>query len=85
MLFNDGKELLFKIEMAPNSQEGFSDEIYLKHIETDEIGLKMYGSLPDYWEIVNDKLVGPELYDDDYKYQVVKVDYDNSLIWLVQL
>jgi hypothetical protein len=83
MPLNDGTELLFKINAEPYSIEGWTEGISLKYLETDESGLKMGGDFPILWESSDQKIVGPELYDDDHQYKVVNVDYDNALIWLL--
>lgn len=85
MPLNDSKETLLKINADLESQKVFSEGILLKHLETDDIGFKMYGDLPNLWDINGDKLIGPELYDDDHQYKVTNVDYDKSLIWLIEI
>lgn len=85
IILNNDNEVLFKIDADPKFNKEYSEGIHLKHLETDDIGLKMGGDLPNLWEINGDKLVGPELYDDDHQYKVLKVDYDNALIWLLEI
>ena len=85
MCLKGGKELLFQIDAKPDSIEGWTEGIYLKYLEMDENGSKMEGDFPILWENVNDEIIGPDLYDDDHQYKVMKVDYNNGLIWLYNL
>ena len=85
VLLNNGNELLFKLNAEPDSIEGWTDGIRLKHLETEEFALKMSGDFPILWETNGDELEGPELYDDDHQYKVVKLDYRNALIWLLEI
>ena len=85
VLLNDGKESLYQLNLEPDSIEGWTDGITLKHLETDDIGFKMSGDFPILWESYDDELEGPELYDDDHQYKVVKVDYKNTLIWVLEI
>jgi hypothetical protein len=59
--------------------------LHLKPVASDDLGLIMNGKMPDLWHTKNGEVIGPELYDDNYNYRIVKVDYDHDLIWLVQL
>ena len=48
MLLNDGDEALLKVAAEPKS--GYTwEEIHLKHLTTDDVGLKMHGQLPNLW------------------------------------
>lgn len=85
MLLNGGKDLIFKINAEPDSIEGWTDGIHLRCLGMEELGLKMSGDFPILWETDDDEVDGPELYDDDDQYKVMKVDYENSLIWLFKM
>lgn len=82
MLLNDGNELLFWIDSVSCDKSS----IYLSHIETDSKGMKFTGGiLPLLWDFVEGIILGPNLYDDDYVYLVVDVDYRNHWIWLERI
>ena len=85
MLLNQGNEILLKIDADPRVFGEYPEGIYLKHMDTDETGMKMCGKLPNLWETPDNEPAGPDLYDDDHKYKVIKVDYNNALIWLIQI
>jgi hypothetical protein len=81
---NDNKEIVFWVNTDPMSNLEWQ-EIRLKHLGIDESGLKLAGDLPNLWEAGGEEFIGPELYDDNAQYTVVKVDYNNGLIWLNQI
>jgi hypothetical protein len=82
--FNDSSEIVLRVNTDEISEPEWG-EIHLQPLGMDEIGLKLGGDLPNLWEMDGEELIGPELYDDDAQYIVVKVDYKNSLIWLIQI
>lgn len=80
----DGNEVVLGVDADPIVDPKWG-EICLKHLGMDDNGLKLGGDLPNLWEMEGEKLIGPELYDDDHQYEVVKIDYENGLIWLIQI
>lgn len=82
MLLKDGNEVFLRIDSLPyDDQNG----IYLKYLGNDTIGMKMMGIIPFFWDINDDKITGPDLYDDDHTYRVTGVDYKNNIIWLLKM
>ena len=57
-------------------------EFFLRFQGLDSWGAKMKGDFPHLWEYAETLLIGPDIYDEDYSYKVVKVDYLQNLIWL---
>ncbi len=81
MLLNGGNKLFFRIDSLPYDD---NNGIYLTHLQNDLFGMKMTGHLPILWE-QNDKITGPNLYDENYTYRVINVDYQQKYIWLEQI
>lgn len=75
-----GEERLFKT----NAQLKYKCELYLRFIENDSIGLKMRGTFPTLWKVKDNKILGPQLVDEDGIYNIVGVDYNKGYLWLVQ-
>jgi hypothetical protein len=79
MLLKDGKELLFWIDLLPCDRKNC---LYLTHVESDSRGMKMTGGIPFLWEYDGQKILGPDIYDEDNTYRVTDVDYQNNCIWI---
>lgn len=81
MIVNGRNEFLFRIDSIPfKSDKG----VYLTYLGRDKSGMKMTGCIPLLWQFEGRDLIGPRLYDSDYTYQVVNVDYTKNYIWLVK-
>lgn len=78
---SSGSEWFFRVDSLPFHMD---PGVTLTYIEQDEVGMKFIGDLPFFWELGSKHLTGPCLYDDERVYRVVKVDYMNNLIWLVE-
>lgn len=78
-----GEERLFYIDTYPNEKY---NELNLRSLDEDVIGIKTRGDFPKLWKTETDNSVsGPQLFDDDYVYNVVKVDYGNKIMWVEQI
>lgn len=82
MLLNNGKELLFWIDSLPCDKKS---GIYLTYIDNDSKGMKFTGGIPFLWELDEDSIQGPNLYDEDDVYRVVDIDYCNNNIWIEKI
>jgi hypothetical protein len=76
-----GEERLFKT----NAQLKYKCELYLRFMGKDSSGLKMHRVFPNLWKGKGNKILGPQLVDEDGIYNIVRVDYNKGYIWLVQL
>ena len=81
MSFDDKNNLFFRIGSLPYDD---NNGIYLIHLTDDKLGMKMTGNFPILWAHDN-KNTGPYLYDDNYTYQVINVDYPQKYIWLAPI
>jgi hypothetical protein len=81
MVLDDRNKIFFRIDSLSYDD---TNGIYLTHLTNDEFGMKMAGEFPALWEDEN-KNSGPYLYDDNYTYRVIKVDYHCKYIWLEQI
>jgi hypothetical protein len=80
-LLNDKNKTFFRIGSLPyNDNNG----VHLIYLANDNFGMKMTGDFPTLWATEN-KNTGPYLYDDNYTYHVVSVDYRQKYIWLEQI
>jgi hypothetical protein len=76
-----GEERLFKT----NAQLKYKCELYLRFMGKDSIGLKMHGVFPNLWKVKDNKVIGPELVDEDSIYKITAIDYNKGYIWVNQL
>lgn len=76
----EGEERLFRTDVLPLDQKYC--EFPLAFCGSEEPGLKMRGYFPRLWDREKNELTGPILFDDDYSYVVIKVDYEQCCIWM---
>lgn len=78
-MINYGEIHLFRADI-----DGYY-EFSLMYHEIDEVGIKMGGGLPPLWLITEKKVYGPNIFDDNHTYKVVKIDQTRNLAWLSKL
>ena len=77
-----GEERVFRINTILTNK---CNEFYLRFCGTDIVGMKMKGDFPELWKKEDDKITGPQVFDDDFVYKIVKIDYESGLMWLEQI
>lgn len=82
-MFRLGERILFRADTRPFN--GGYQEFFLGFIEKDENGILMSGDVPPLWRIGDGQVGGPVIFDDDYRYQIQKVDYKRKMVWLADL
>ena len=82
MLIDGINKSFLRIDSLPYDD---NNGIYLTYLKNDSLGMKMTGDLPVLWKKSDDKITGPNLYDENYTYQVINIDYQNKYIWLEQI
>jgi len=76
-----GEERLF----TANAQYKSKCELFLRFMGKDDLGLKMRGSLPKFWKVKDQEVIGPELAAEDGIYNIAAIDYNKGYIWVNQI
>jgi hypothetical protein len=77
-----GEEFLFQIGGLSGETLG---EVYLKFWGNDKKGIRMSGNIPKYWAKINEYVRGPELFQNNYIYQIVDLDFNKNKVWLKEV
>jgi hypothetical protein len=78
-----GEEILLKVGSLKTND--IRSEVFLKYMGTDKTGVKLKGSFPSFWRKGDNEVIGPELFNKEYIFKVVDIDYKRNLIWLREL
>ncbi len=82
-MFIVGEEIFLQIGDLISNE--IRNEVFLKYMGIDKTGLKMKGRFPVYWEKTEKGLSGPELFNNEFVFKAVAVDYNSNLIWLREM
>jgi hypothetical protein len=78
-----GEEIFLQVGNLKSND--IRSEVFLKYMGTDKTALKMKGSFPSFWRKGDKELIGPELFNKEYIFKAVDIDYKRNLIWLREL
>jgi hypothetical protein len=81
MVFREERLFIIQYPDVPPGKR----EFFLRFLRKDQIGLKMGGDFPKIWTVKMGKICGPLLLEEENVYEVVRLNYDNRLIWLRQV
>lgn len=80
-MLTQGTLVRFRVYQDENGEDYW--EFFLKYLETDELGMKMSGGLPPFWRIKRGAVFGPELFWNDQRFSIAKIDRKRNQLWLL--